>query len=194
MTKAAIQGEGRNGGRRLQIRWHAVGISCLRLGLAFGSGFFLLSLLNRFPDFQTLSDTSPWITKFIADATAFFVGMTIIWRMSHGKFENYGFTLKRKDLKIGVSLFWGISFGLLGFVLDHLDKIISGARWMSAHPYKLTPLNVFGMLSFQWIFVGIFEEPITRGLVQTHLLERLNGLTHEQENGNDGRRSKKRKI
>jgi membrane protease YdiL (CAAX protease family) len=167
--------ERENSERSLQIHWHAVGVSCLRLGLAFGSGFFLLGLLNRLPGFRSLSDISPWIPKYIADATAFFVGMIIIWRVSHGRQEDYGFTLKRKDLQIGASLFLGMSFGLLGFVFDHLGEVMSGARWEPAHPYSLALLNIVGMLSFQWIFVGIFEEPITRGLVQTYLLERLKG-------------------
>jgi membrane protease YdiL (CAAX protease family) len=167
--------EREDSGQRLEIHWHAVGISCLRLGLAFGSGFFLLGLLNRLPGFHRLSDTSPWIPKYIADATAFFVGMIIIWRMSRGRYHDYGFTLKRKDLKITACLLLGMAFGLLGFVLDHLDEIMSGSNWGPAHPYILTPLNIIGMLSFQWIFVGIFEETVTRGLVQTHLLERMKG-------------------
>jgi membrane protease YdiL (CAAX protease family) len=167
--------ERENSERILQIHWHAVGVSCLRLGLAFGSGFFLLGLLNRFPRFQDLSGISPWIPKYIADAAAFIVGTIIIWRVSRGKYEDYGFTLKRNDLKIRTSIALGLTFGLLGFVLDHLGEIMSGAPWEPAHPYGLTILNVVGMLSFQWIFVGIFEEPITRGLVQTYLLERLKG-------------------
>ena len=167
--------EREDSGQRLEIHRHAVGISCLRLGLAFGSGFFLLGLLNRLPGFHRLSDTSPWIPKYIADATAFFVGMIIIWRMSRGRYHDYGFTLKRKDLKITACLLLGMAFGLLGFVLDHLDEIMSGSNWGPAHPYILTPLNIIGMLSFQWIFVGIFEETVTRGLVQTHLLERMKG-------------------
>jgi len=38
-----------------------------------------------------------------------------------------------------------------------------------AHPYPLT------VVTFQWILVGIFEETITRGLVQSYLVEKLKG-------------------
>jgi membrane protease YdiL (CAAX protease family) len=31
------------------------------------------------------------------------------------------------------------------------------------------------MLSFQWILVGMFEEPLARALVQTYLMNRLRG-------------------
>ncbi len=31
------------------------------------------------------------------------------------------------------------------------------------------------MLSFQWVFAGIFEEPVARGLVQTRLMDELRG-------------------
>jgi hypothetical protein len=66
----------------IEIRWHAVGISCLRLGIAFGTGFFFIALFNRITGFETLTQMSPWIPKYIGDSIAFAVGLIMIFRIS----------------------------------------------------------------------------------------------------------------
>lgn len=160
----------------IEIKWHAIGKSCLRLFLAFGAGFFILALLKRIPGYMPLVEGSPWIPKYIGDSVAFAVGMFIIWKISRGRLKDYGFSLASKNLKIKLSLLLGILLGLIGIILDHLPELISRVQFETAHPYPLTAVNILGMMTFQWIFVGIFEETITRGLVQTDLMEKLNGI------------------
>lgn len=160
----------------IEIRWHAIGKSCLRLGIAFGASFLVLALLNRIPEFNLLAQSSPWIPKYIGDLIAFTAGMIIIWRISQGKFSVYGFTLSRRNPKLKVSITTGVVLGLIGILSDHLPQVLSGNPLKPAYPYTLSPVNVLGMLSFQWIFVGVFEESITRGLVQTLLMNELKGI------------------
>jgi len=159
----------------IEIEWHAVAETCKRLGLAFGAAFLVLALLNRIPEFKHAAQNLPWISKYIGDSVAFAIGMVIVWRASQGRFEEYGFTLARRDLKLKLSIALGAILGLTGALLDHLPEIIAGEPIKPAYPYPLTLANVLGTMSFQWIFVGIFEEAITRGLVQTPLMNKLKG-------------------
>lgn len=159
----------------IEIKWHAVGKSCLRLGLCFVGGFFVLAILNRTTGFKELVQNSTWIPKYIGDSVAFMVGMLLIWRISGGRFGEYGFTLGGRSLKIGICIILGVLLGLLGLLWEHFSELVSGGPFEPAHPYPLTTVNILGMLSFQWIFVGIFEESITRGLVQTSLMHELRG-------------------
>lgn len=158
----------------IEIEWHAIGEACMRLGLAFGAGFLVLALLNRIPDFKLLAQNSPWIPKYIGDSLAFAIGMIMIWRISQGRLEEYGFTLTRRNLKLKLSIALGMILAFTGVLLDHLPEVI-GKNIAPTHPYPLTVVNMLGTMSFMWIFVGIFEETITRGLVQTHLMNKLKG-------------------
>ena len=160
---------------RVEIKWHSIGKACLRLGIAFGAGFLVIALLDKIPEFSLLSQNSPWIPKYVEDSIAFAIGLIIIWRVSQGNFRDYGFTLTGRDLKVKVSIAIGVLLGLIGILLEHLPQVISGSPLEPAHPYSLSLFNILGMLSFQWIFVGIFEEIITRGLVQTPLMNELKG-------------------
>lgn len=74
----------------IEIKWNAIGKSFMRLCLAFGAGFFVLALLNRFPEFKLLAQNSTWIPKYIGDSLAFAVGMIMIWRISQGRLGEYG--------------------------------------------------------------------------------------------------------
>ncbi|MEW6374526.1 MAG: CPBP family intramembrane glutamic endopeptidase [Thermodesulfobacteriota bacterium] len=160
----------------IEIKWQAIGKSCLWMFLAFGAGFFILALLKRIPGYMPLVEGSPWIPKYIGDSVAFAVGMFIIWKISRGRLKDYGFSLASKNLKIKLSLVLGIFVGLLGILLNHFPELISGVQFKPAHPSLLTSVNILGMMTFQWIFVGIFEETITRGLVQTYLMKKLKGI------------------
>ena len=52
---------------------------------------------------------------------------------------------------------------VLAFGFDALPFIVSGAA--PAVPYALTPVNLVGTLAFQWLFVGVAEELLFRGLL-----------------------------
>ncbi len=160
----------------IEIKWHAIGKSCMWMCLAFGTGFFVIALFTKsIPGFERLVQSSTWMPKYIGDSVAFAVAMIIIWRVSQGRLGEYGFTLARRNLKIKFSIILGVLIGLMGVLLDHFSELIAGVKIEPAHPYPLTGINVLGMMAFQWIFVGLFEEPITRGLVQTPLMNKLKG-------------------
>jgi membrane protease YdiL (CAAX protease family) len=144
------------------------------LFLCYGAAFLVLAFLNRIPNFELVAQNSPWIPKYIGDALAFVISIIIIWRVSKGKFRDYGFTLANKNLKIKISIVLAVILAFVGILLSYLSKIIEASP-ETGHGYPLTLLNVLGMMSFQWIFVGIFEEPLNRGLIQTHLMNKTKG-------------------
>jgi membrane protease YdiL (CAAX protease family) len=160
--------------RGIEMRWHAIGTACIWLGLAFGAAFLVLALLNRIPEFKLLAENSPWIPKYVGDSLAFAISMVMIWRVSQGRFREFGFVVKGRDLRLMLSIALGVILALIGILLDYLPKVVAGGS-ETGPAYPLTVVNVLGMMSFQWVFVGIFEEPLIRGLVQTHLMNKLKG-------------------
>jgi len=52
---------------------------------------------------------------------------------------------------------------VLAFAFDALPFIVAGTA--PALPYAVTPVNVIGTLAFQWLFVGVGEEMLFRGLL-----------------------------
>jgi membrane protease YdiL (CAAX protease family) len=160
--------------RDIEVKWHPIGKACMWIFLAYGAAFFLLALLNGIPGFKPVAQNSPWLPKYIGDSVAFAISMILIWRVSQGRFRKFGFVLKGRELKLGLSVVLGVVLALIGILLDYLPKVTAGNP-ETGPGYPLTVANVLGMMSFQWIFVGIFEEPLVRGLVQTHLVNKLKG-------------------
>jgi membrane protease YdiL (CAAX protease family) len=159
----------------IEIEWHAVGEVCKMYALAYGAAFLALAILNSNPEFKRVAQASPWIPKYLGDLLAFAVTMIMIWRASRGNFGSYGFTLKRRSLMIGTAL--GIGFALLWVLWDYSLQAVTG-NVESQAAYARTATNVAGMLSFQWIAVGILEEPLARGLAQTRLMSEMKGAVY----------------
>jgi membrane protease YdiL (CAAX protease family) len=66
----------------------------------------------------------------------------------------------------------GILFGLL-MSLEHISQ---AARGMPVEvPQPVTTGDVLGNMTFQWVVVGLAEETMFRGLIQTYLMKNLSG-------------------
>ena len=156
----------------IDIKWHTLGEVCKMCALAYGAAFLAPAILDRSLGFRHVAQASPWIPRYIGDLLAFVVTMVMIWRASQGSLGNYGFTLVGRNLRLSVAL--GIVFALIWVLLDCSLKVVTG-NLESQATYARTVTNVVGMLSFQWVFVGIFEEPLARGLAQTRLMSELRG-------------------
>lgn len=161
--------------RDVEIKWHAVGDACKMFGLAYRAGFLALAVLNGIPEFKLLAQASPWIPRYVGDSLGFAVAMIMIWRVSHGRYRDYGFALAGRGLRLQLSTALGIALALTWMLLDHSFRIMAGETGQET-AYSPTPGNVLGMMSFQWIFVGVLEGPLARGLVQTHLMSELKGV------------------
>jgi membrane protease YdiL (CAAX protease family) len=143
-------------------------------GTAAGPPFLILILLKAlFPSFIDLEESFPWIVYYyMMEVPMLLISLLMIKRLSKGKFGDYGFNLSRQDLKLFSSLWMGVVFALVMAVIDHLPPIVKGSFSVG---YDLTFINVLGTLSFMWVFVGIAEETLSRGLIQTYLMNRMDG-------------------
>jgi membrane protease YdiL (CAAX protease family) len=160
--------------KNVEITWHPIGDACKMYGLAYGAGFLSLAVLGAIPGFNQAAQTSPWIPRYVGDALAFAVTMVMLRRAPQGSLRDYGFTLAGRDLKLKLSTALGIVLALIWVLLGcSLPTLAGNVEGQATYPR--TAMNVVGMLSFQWVFVGIFEEPLARGLVQTHLMNHLKG-------------------
>ena len=121
-----------------------------------------------------MAQTSGWIPKYIGDPLAFVATLFMIWRPSQGGRRDDGFILAGQNRKLKLSIALGIVFALLWMLLGYSVQMVAG-NVESQAAYPRTVINVMGMLTFQWIFVGIFEEPLARGLAQTPLMSELRG-------------------
>jgi membrane protease YdiL (CAAX protease family) len=145
----------------------------LMQGIAAGPPFIILMLLDVLFSFIDFKASFPWlIYYYMMEVPMLLISVFIIRRLSKGKFGNYGFNLRSRDLKLAFSIVGGTLFALFMALIDYLPPIVRGRFEIG---YDLTFTNVLGTLSFMWIFVGIAEESLSRGLIQTYLMNNMSG-------------------
>jgi membrane protease YdiL (CAAX protease family) len=157
----------------IAVDWHSVGHACGRLGLAFGAAFLVLAVLEAVPGYSALAEESPWVPKYIGDGIAFGVAIALLWRACRGNLEACGLAVKWPGHILVGAVAVGALPAALGLLFDYLALLATGDPIGATYPVNVA--NVLGMLSFQWIFVGILEEPVIRGLVQAPLMKELAG-------------------
>lgn len=143
-------------------------------GIAAGSSFLILIILwALFPGFKDLTESFPWLVHYyMMEVPMLLISLLMIRRLSKGEFGDYGFNLRSGDLKLAPSLWIGVVFALVMALIDYLPPIVQGSFRIG---YDLTFINVLGTMSFMWIFVGIAEETLSRGLIQTYLMNKMDG-------------------
>ncbi|NOR16440.1 CPBP family intramembrane metalloprotease, partial [candidate division WOR-3 bacterium] len=89
----------------------------------------------------------------------------------------YGFNAKVKPpiFTHKRMLIIGIIFGLL-MSLRYISQITNNIPLDI--PMPVTFVSVVGNMTFQWIIVGVCEETMFRGLIQTYLMNNLKGNVH----------------
>jgi len=113
-----------------------------------------------------------WVMATIVHVPQFLIPFVLIYYLSKGEIKEYGFNLNedppeftyKRMLMIG-SIF-GLFFSLRFFFQFFNAKPIEV-------PVPITVVSVFGNMAFQWIVVGLCEETMFRGLIQTYLMNNL---------------------
>jgi len=114
-----------------------------------------------------------WILADLFHIPQFLIPFLMICYLSKGKLKEYGFNLNEESFFTHKRMaIIGVSFGIL-MSLRYIPQVVGHAPLDIPHPVTLT--NVVGNMTFQWIVVGVTEETMFRGLIQTYLMRNLEG-------------------
>jgi len=134
---------------------------------------FIFVGFRSLPDYESLMNESGWILAGLVHMPQFLIPFLVIYYISKGNLKEYGFNLREvPHFTHKRMLVIGVLFGL-SFSLRYIIQIVTGTPLDI--PYPVTPLNIVGNMTFQWIIVGVSEETMFRGLIQTYLMRKLEG-------------------
>ncbi len=126
------------------------------------------------PNYGIITEASSWVLADLAHVPQFVIPFALILVLSRGRLGTYGFNLNQKPptfthlRMLGLGVFFG--------ALMSIQYILQAVRGLPLDvPQPVTPGNVIGHMTFQWIVVGLAEETMFRGLIQTYLMDHLRG-------------------
>jgi membrane protease YdiL (CAAX protease family) len=129
----------------------------------------LTSLFN----YENLMKTSSWVFAMLVHLPQFLIPFLIMVFITRGKLSTYGYNLKQKPpFTHWRMLGLGVLFGLF-MSFKYISQIVKNVPLDIPQP--VTTAHVIGTMAFQWIVVGLSEETMFRGLIQTYLMNNLDG-------------------
>lgn len=147
---------------------------------------FMDSTLKWIPNYEILMKTASWILSFLVHIPQFLIPFVLICFMTKGRPGKYGFNMRQKPPVFTHMRMLGLGalFGLL-ISLKYVPQVVGHMPVDIPQPVTLS--NVLGTMTFQWIVVGLSEETLFRGLIQTYLMNHLRGnvriFGHELHSG-----------
>jgi len=135
---------------------------------------YIDATFRSLPNYETLAAESSWILATLVHIPQFLVPFVLIYYITKGRLGEYGFNSKENPPSFTHRrmLGLGVFFGLL-ISLKYIPQIVEDAPLGIPQPISLA--SVLGNMAFQWIVVGLSEETLFRGLVQTYLMNNLEG-------------------
>ena len=117
---------------------------------------------------------SPWLLAILVHIPQFLLPFLIILYLTAGKPGEYGFNLNEDPPEFSHRrmLFIGLLSGVV-LSIPNFIQIMKGVPIDVSQPLDF--ITVLGNLGFQWIIVGLSEETMFRGLIQTYLMNNLEG-------------------
>jgi membrane protease YdiL (CAAX protease family) len=117
---------------------------------------------------------SPWLLAILVHIPQFLLPFLIILYLTAGKPGEYGFNLNEDPPEFSHKRM--LFIGLISGVFLSIPTFIQIMKGIPIHvPQPLDFITVLGNLGFQWIIVGLSEETMFRGLIQTYLMNNLEG-------------------
>jgi membrane protease YdiL (CAAX protease family) len=134
----------------------------------------IYALMSSLSSFMNVMRDSSWIFADLVHVPQFVVPFVLICFITKGRLGEYGFNLRQKPpLFTHIRMFGlGAFFGLL-MSLKYISQAVENTPIDIPQPVTLA--NVIGNMTFQWIVVGLSEETLFRGLIQTYLMDNLKG-------------------
>ena len=155
------------------------------LGVTIAVALLIVAIyagLGALPDFQAIMRDYSWLVADLVHVPQFFIPFALIWWISKGNFEEYGFNLRQSPPAFTHKRMFGLGL-LFGLIMSsrYISQIARGGP--VEVPQPVSPASFLGNMTFQWIVVGVAEETMFRGLIQTYLMDNLSGqvnmLGHE---------------
>ena len=104
----------------------------------------------------------------------FLIPFLLICYLTKGKVGEYGFNVRERPpffthrRMLGLGVFTGLLLSL-----RYISQVV-GKDSLDI-PQPVTWVSVVGNMTFQWVVVGLCEETMFRGLIQTYLMNNLEG-------------------
>lgn len=142
----------------------------------------IYAALRSLPNFESIMTDYSWLVADLVHAPQFLVPFVIIYWITRGSLGEYGFNLRQNPPVFTHKrmFFLGALFGLL-MSLRYISPILRNVP--VDIPQPVTLVSFLGNMTFQWIVVGLSEETMFRGLIQTYLMINLSGyvriLSHD---------------
>lgn len=134
----------------------------------------IYSMLGMLPRLASVTNGSSWVIADLVHVPQFLIPFVTICFITKGRLGQYGFNLRQlPPLFTHRHMFGvGVVFGLL-MSLRYVPPLMEGVPVDVPQPVNLS--SVLGNMTFQWIVVGVAEETMFRGLIQTYLMHKLSG-------------------
>ena len=131
----------------------------------------VLSIVVIYVNYKWLD---PWILASLVHIPQFLIPFLIICYVTKGRLREYGFNLKqipptfthKRMVIVGVTFSFLLSLRYIPQIVGNIPLDI---------PQPVTAVSIAGNMTFQWIIVGLCEETMFRGLIQTYLMKNLEG-------------------
>jgi membrane protease YdiL (CAAX protease family) len=130
--------------------------------------------LRSFPNHETLTEEYSWFVADLVHIPQFLIPFLLICYLTKGKVGEYGFNVREGPPffthrhMLGLGVFAGLLLSLR-YISQVVGKIPLDI------PQPVTWVSVIGNMTFQWVVVGLCEETMFRGLIQTYLMNNLGG-------------------
>ena len=130
---------------------------------------FIHAAFSSLPGYQDFL----WLEAHLVHIPQFLIPFLIIRHMAKGRLSEYGYNRRQvAPFTHKRMLALGAFAGLL-ISLRYIPQIAGGAG--VGVPQPVTFLSIAGNMAFQWLALGLCEETMFRGLIQTYLMNNLEG-------------------
>lgn len=136
------------------------------LMLVMGVSMSSASLLNSLsPKFFEFSSIFPWVNSYVFGLSLVLASSVAISRL--GPLRLHNVLVSRKErIPLVYLVVMGVCFGAFMTLVDFLPALFNGGIKLDFEP---SLINLLGRMGYVWFLVGVSEELLFRGLIQTSI-------------------------
>ncbi len=161
-------------GQRVSIMKKA--LATMLMLLAFEASQFVTTWIHPLTGIlpEKFVQAHAWVGYYDHHLVQLLFALACIAFLSRGKFSQYGLNFRNAKSSWRILGVFCLVCSVLVFFLNVAQPLFAHTR--PTFDYAMTSTNVIGWLSFEWVFVGISEEILFQGLIQTYLSRTWRGV------------------